>query len=69
MVVMVVLWIVYSIRLISWVVTLITLGNILYVQIRAVNNETPILFNIVKSMYDTVKKNCVYTCFQGQWLG
>ena len=32
------------------------LGNIIYVQIRAVNNETPILFNIVKSMRDTVTK-------------
>ena len=53
---MVDLWIVYSIRLISWVVPLIMLGNIFYVQIRAVNNETPILFNIVKSMHDTVTK-------------
>ena len=32
------------------------LGTIFYVQIRAVNNETPILFNIVKSMHDTVTK-------------
>jgi hypothetical protein len=67
MVEMVDLWIVYSIRLISWVVTQITLGNIFYVQIRAVINETPILVNIVKvSMI--LSKNGVYTCFQGQWL-
>jgi hypothetical protein len=67
MVEMVDLWIVYSIRLISWVVTEITLGNIFYVQIRAVINETPILVNIVKvSMI--LSTNGVYTCFQGQWL-
>ena len=46
--------------LISWVVILTNLGNICYVQIRAVINETPILFNIVKSMHDTVTTNCVY---------
>jgi hypothetical protein len=66
MVEMVDLWIVYSIRLISWVVTQITLGNIFYVQIRAVINETPILVNIVNCMI--LSKNGVYTCFQGQWL-
>ena len=40
--------------LISSVVILTTLGNILYVQVRTVIDETPILFNVVKSMHDSV---------------
>ena len=47
--------------LISWVVILTTLGNIFYVQISVAFIETPILFNIVKGMHDTVTKNGVYT--------
>ena len=42
--------------LISWVVILTTLGNIFYVQISVAFIETPILFNIVKGMHDTVTK-------------
>ena len=53
--------------LISWVVILTTLGNIFDMQVSVAIIETPILFNIVKSIHDdTVKKWCLYICFQGQ---
>ena len=47
--------------LISWVFILTTLGNNFYMQVSAIIVETPILFNIIKSMHDTVTKNGVYT--------
>ena len=36
-------------------------GGIFLYEISATIIETPILFNIIKSMHDTVTKNSVYT--------
>ena len=50
--------------LISSVVILTTLGNILYLQVRAVIDETPILFNVVKvCMIVSQVFFSIYICF------
>ena len=50
-------WICHHVgSVISWIFILTTLGNNFYMQISATIIEIPVLFNIIKTMHDTVTK-------------